>query len=165
MIKSIRQKRPTVSTSENLLLRSNASNQKAKVTVTFLKEQNIQVLDHPHNNFDLAPCDVWLSTPASFPQRKVGSAQTSLHSGPHKSGRFRALCIVSTRRSKCLWILAHTIGTACAKRRRVLWRNVNIVRKLDGYFLFYWPADIIKWTATKTKNWPQSVWVILLEYQ
>ena len=33
---------------------------KAKVTVTFLKEQNIQVLAHPPYSPDLASCDIWL---------------------------------------------------------------------------------------------------------
>ena len=46
VIKSIRQQRPTVGTGITLLFHDNASANKAKVTVSFLKEQNIQVLAH-----------------------------------------------------------------------------------------------------------------------
>ena len=46
VIKSTRQQHPTVGTSTTLLLHDNTSSHKAKVTVSFLKEQNIQVLAH-----------------------------------------------------------------------------------------------------------------------
>ena len=80
-------------------------------------------------------------------QRRVGWEDILLHSGPHKDSKFRAPCIVSIRLSKCLWILAPMTGTVCAKRRRVLWRNLNVVGISDHYFLFYRLVDITEWTA------------------
>ena len=53
----IRQQRQTVGTSKSLLLHDNASAHKTKTTVTFLKEQNIQVSGHPPYSPDLAKCD------------------------------------------------------------------------------------------------------------
>ena len=43
VIKSVRPQRQTVGTSKTLLLQNNASAHKTKVTVTFVKEQSIQV--------------------------------------------------------------------------------------------------------------------------
>ena len=55
VIKSIRQQRPIVDTSTTLLLHDNAIAHKAKVTVTFLTEHNIQVLFPPP-----PPVPTWL---------------------------------------------------------------------------------------------------------
>ena len=57
VIKSIHLQRPTIGTCTLLLLRDNACAHKANVTVTFLKEKNIQVLAHLPTR-DLVPCDV-----------------------------------------------------------------------------------------------------------
>ena len=55
VINSICRQRQTAGTSKTLLLHNNASVHKAKVIVTFLKEeQNIQVLAHPSHSTDLA---------------------------------------------------------------------------------------------------------------
>ena len=58
-----------------------------------------------------------------------------------------APCIVSIQLSSYLWIFIQTTGTLCVKWKRVLWRNVTVVGKWDHFFLFYWPADVTKWTA------------------
>ena len=119
---------------------------KVKVTVTFLKEQSIQVLAHSPYSPNLTPCDFWL-----FPlikERLAGPKFPRIQdSGPHKGIKFEAPCIVSILLSKWLWILAQTTGTLCAKRRRVFWRNVNVVGKSDRHFLFDGPSDITEWTA------------------
>ena len=90
---------------------------------------------------------VTLGCSPSLKKSHAGEAETLSHSGPHKSRKFRALCIVSIRLLKCLWFMAQTTGIVCARRRRALWRNVNGVGKSDHYFLFYGSADVTKWTA------------------
>ena len=61
LIKSVRQQRQTVGTSKTFLLHDHASAHKAKVAVTFLEKQNIQVLAHPSPySPDSAQCDFWL---------------------------------------------------------------------------------------------------------
>ena len=59
-------------------------------TVTFLKEQNIQVLVHPPNSSNLAPDNFWLF---SFTKEKLTGQKFSCiqDSGPCKSSKFRAL--------------------------------------------------------------------------
>ena len=47
LLKSILQQRQTIGTSKTLVLHDNVSVRKAKVTVTFLKEHNVQHLTHP----------------------------------------------------------------------------------------------------------------------
>ena len=98
VMKSIRQQRKTVGTSKTLLFHDKASAYKAKVTVTFLKEQNIQVPAY-------APTVLtWLNVTLVVPphQREIGWMEVFLQSGCCKSSRFRAPCIVSIRLSKCL---------------------------------------------------------------
>lgn len=60
VMQSICEQRPNVGTQKTLLLHDNASAHKAKVTVTYLEEQGVQVLPHPPYSPDLAPCDFWL---------------------------------------------------------------------------------------------------------
>ena len=45
---------------KNKWIRKLSKAHKAKVTMTFLKEQNIQVLAHPPYSPDLAPCHFWM---------------------------------------------------------------------------------------------------------
>ena len=60
MITAKRQQRKTVGTSKVPLLHDDSSAHKAKVAVTFLKEQNVKILAHSPYSPDLAPCDGWL---------------------------------------------------------------------------------------------------------
>ena len=60
MITAIRQQRKTVGTSKVHLLHDVSSAHKAKVAVTFLKEQNVKILAHSPYSPDLAPWDGWL---------------------------------------------------------------------------------------------------------
>ena len=83
---------------------------KAEVTVTFLKERNIQVLQaHPSLQFP-----VWiLATSGNSTSKKkslVGKGFPALTPGPRKSRKFRSPCIVCIRLSKCLLILAQVKG-------------------------------------------------------
>ena len=108
-----------------------------KVTVTFLKEQNIQIL---------ASCDFW--SLHLIKEKLAGWKFSHIHDSELcNSSKFRAPCTFSIKLSNCLWILVQMTETVFVKRRRVLWRNVNVVDKSNHYFLFYWPADITKWTA------------------
>ena len=137
VIKAIRQQRQIVGTSKTLFFHGNASAHKSKVIMIFPKAQNIQVLSHSPYSPHLAQCDFWL-----FPLIKKKRRKKKKAGWIFSRSKFRAPCIVSIRLSNCLWSLAQTSGTVCAKRRRVglLWRNV--VGKSDRYFQFYWPADI-----------------------
>ncbi|GFS00551.1 transposase [Elysia marginata] len=57
---AIREQRPKVSTSRTLLLHDNAGPHKTNATTQSLRELGIQVLPHPVDSPDLAPCDFWL---------------------------------------------------------------------------------------------------------
>ena len=79
---------------------------------------------------------IWFDLPL-FHQSWLSGNFHAFISGPRKGSKFRAPCTFSIRLSKCLWILVQTTGTVCSKRRRVLWRNVNVVGKWDCYFPAY----------------------------
>ena len=159
--KSIRQQRQTVGTSKTFLLHDHASAHKAKVAVTFLEKQNIQVLAHPSPySPDSAQCDFWLVPhiieswlgEAKYPGSGPSPLQSWLGSmwllvgPPHRRkvgwwifSRNQDLTKAVTSEHHALslsdyqngfWILAQTTGTVCAKRRRGLRRNVNVVGKV-----------------------------------
>ena len=65
---------------------------KAKVTVTFIKKQNIQVLTHPPYSPNLAPSDFWLFR--FIKEKLAGQIFSRIQdSGPRKSNKFGAPCI------------------------------------------------------------------------
>ena len=100
--KSIRQQRPTVGTSKTILLQDNASAHKAKVTVTFLKEQHIQVLQPlplrlPPRLPPSPTVPTWLHvTFGCSPSSKKSwlGGHFLPQSGPGESSKFRAPCII-----------------------------------------------------------------------
>ena len=57
---------PARSRSRLLLRHDNVGQHKAKLTVTYLEENNINLLRHPPYSLDLASCDFWL-----FPKIKA----------------------------------------------------------------------------------------------
>ena len=97
----------------------------AKVTVTFLEQPHwaSSSVSSPHTHSpDLAPCEVgWrIFSRTQYLSKAVNS---ELHA------------LFPFKLSKCLWILAQTTGTVCAKWRRELSRNVNVVGKSDRHLL------------------------------
>ena len=108
---------------------------KAKVTVTLLKEQKIQVLAHPPNSSDLTPCDFWLLP--LIKEKLAGRKCSRIHFRTWQS--FKVPGNFFIRLSIFFWILVQTTGTVCAKRRSTLMECKCC--------LFYWPVDITKWTA------------------
>ena len=72
VIGSVFEQRSTVGTSRTMLLYENASAHTAKVTVTYLEEQSVQVLPHPPYGQDWSPSDFWL-----FPRvKRISSGET-----------------------------------------------------------------------------------------
>ena len=126
---------PFVDTSKTLLLYDNASVDKAKVAVTFLKPPPPTAPTWLHVTFDCPP------------PIKVGWSEIFQLPGPRNSNKVRAPRIVPIRLPKCLWNLEQTPGIVCAKLTRVLWRTVSVVVKWNRYCQLYSPADITEWTA------------------
>ena len=74
-IQSIYLQRRSVGTSKTLIVLDSDSAHEAKVTVTFLSQQNIQVLAHPPYSPDLAQCDFWLF--ALIKEKLAGSSPST----------------------------------------------------------------------------------------
>ena len=137
MIKPIRQKRPTVGSSKTLLLH-NVSAHKVKVTVTFLKEKNIQVLALQSR---FSSMSLLVAPPR---QRKVGWADIFPHSGPGKNSQFSE-CIVSGHPTVKMFLNlgADDWNCMCEAEESPV-KECECCGQSDRYFLFYCPADITR---------------------
>ena len=112
----------------------------------FLTEQNIQILTHPPYSPRLG--SMWFLAPPHQRKRRVEIFPHSLQElGKALNSELNASSPSDSQNA--FWILAQTTGTVCAKRRRVHWRNVNVVGKSDHCFLFYWTADITKMNSPR----------------
>ena len=115
LLKSILQQRQTIGTSKTLVLHDNVSVRKAKVTVTFLKEHNVQHLTHPPLQASLG--SMWLLVVPPH-QRGVGWVEIFPSTGPHKSSEIQSsMHLLRPPIKICLWILAQTTGTVCVQGR------------------------------------------------
>ena len=131
---------------------------KAKVTGTFLKEQDIQVLAHPLGQSWHGSVWVWLFrlirekyagqkfSRIYFRSLQKQQIQSSMHCHLHPVIKMH------------LNLGADDWNCVCTVEESML-KHVDVVSKLDHNFLSYWPMDITKWTALVCRfgQWRQAV--------
>ena len=106
----VHKRRPTAGTSKSLLLHPNASPHRAKVTESYLQEQDIQVLDRPPYSPDLVSCDFW---PFFAIQGAAGRMEVCQGLGPLKSRHSRAQRYTCHRLSKCSSDVVEAARNSC----------------------------------------------------